>query len=730
MKKLLASTFFFIAVFLPISSICQNPKADSLKTIIENPGHDTILLKAWLALDDIIYMSDPTLDEQLNNKMIELCEKNLKSEKNKSLISFYKIKLLIATNNLGIINMYKSANKEAERLFLSALKLSKELNDKQKLSVTYNNFGILFYRQGNYAKSIEYYTKALATMESVNDQYGVAASLNNIGNIYNETGDTTRALNHFRKSLNISRKINAKNWAAVSIESIAQIYSLSEKEDSSLILLNESMLLYKAIGNKQGIASSMACIGKISLKKGNFNDAKEKLEHALALFEEVNDKRLKGATLGTLSVYYQKTGNISKAIHTAQIALDLLISIGQIDEAANVAEQLYEYYNIISDFKKALKMKVLHVELRDSIQNEKNEKAIIRHEFKYQYDKQVALDSLRISEERRIQKAEIAQKDAEITVKKNIQTMLFGGLAMVLLFSTFIYNRFKVTAKQKKVIEIQKQEVELKRREADNQRELVEEKNKEIMDSIIYAKRLQEAILPPQKLVKEYLNNSFILYKPKDIVAGDFYWMEHKNGNILIAAADCTGHGVPGAMVSVICNNGLNQSVREYGLSDPGKILDKTREIIIQEFEKSEDDVKDGMDISLCSINAKTLSWAGANNPLWIIRKPVTKDNEYEFIEIKANKQPIGKYIDQKPFTTHSFELQQEDTIYIFTDGFQDQFGGDKGKKFKASKMKDLFLSIQDKPMEEQKEIIHDTFERWKGDLEQIDDVCIIGVRF
>ncbi|MCE3280627.1 MAG: protein serine/threonine phosphatase [Bacteroidetes bacterium] len=255
-------------------------------------------------------------------------------------------------------------------------------------------------------------------------------------------------------------------------------------------------------------------------------------------------------------------------------------------------------------------------------------------------------------------------------------------------------------------------------------KEKMELKNKEITDSINYAKRIQAAILPTDSVFRTHLPDSFVLYKPKDIVAGDFYWLEKKNDLVIFAAADCTGHGVPGAMVSVICNNALNRSVREFDLTDPAKILDKTREIIISEFEKSDDEVKDGMDISLCCYNPETkqLVWAGANNPLWII-------NEKGLTEYKANKQPIGKFYDPKPYTSHTLQLKKNDLIFIFTDGYQDQFGGPKGKKFKASSLKNLILSLRDKQTAEQKVIIDNTFESWKGNLEQIDDVCIIGVK-
>ena len=190
----------------------------------------------------------------------------------------------------------------------------------------------------------------------------------------------------------------------------------------------------------------------------------------------------------------------------------------------------------------------------------------------------------------------------------------------------------------------------------------------------------------------------------------------------MFAAADCTGHGVPGAMVSVVCNNGLNRSVREYALTSPGEILNKTREIVIREFEKSDEEVKDGMDIALCSLEGNHLKYAGAHNPLWIIRKG-------EVIETKANKQPIGQFDNPEPYITHSFDLEKGDTIYIFSDGYVDQFGGEKGKKFKIIAFRTLLLSIQDKSMEEQKVIIDETFETWRGNLEQVDDICVIGVR-
>ena len=349
---------------------------------------------------------------------------------------------------------------------------------------------------------------------------------------------------------------------------------------------------------------------------------------------------------------------------------------------------------------------------------------IVKKEIQYEFDKKAAADSVAYAKETEVNVALLKQKEAEIKSKQLQQWGLGIGLLLVLIFSGFLYNRIQIIQKQKHLIELQKQQVEL-------QKHLVDEKNHEILDSITYAKRIQSAILPPQRLIKEFLPNSFVLYKPKDIVAGDFYWLEtpsNKNEQpIMIAAADCTGHGVPGAMVSVVCNNALNRSVREYGLTEPDQILNKTREIVIEEFQKSDEEVKDGMDISLCCILGKTLRWSGANNPLWIVRK--NENGVTELVEVKPDKQPIGKYADPKPFTKNEIELSFGDTIYIFTDGYQDQFGGPKGKKYMAKKLKEFLISIVDEPMESQKQLLDASFKEWVSDLEQVDDVTFIGIR-
>lgn len=260
----------------------------------------------------------------------------------------------------------------------------------------------------------------------------------------------------------------------------------------------------------------------------------------------------------------------------------------------------------------------------------------------------------------------------------------------------------------------------------EHQKAEIEEKTNDILDSIKYAERIQTAILPTDETLSQIFDGEhFVLYKPKDIVSGDFYWSDRFDNEAIFAAVDCTGHGVPGAFVSIVGFNGLNRTVNEFKLRKPGEILDKLTDLVVDTFAKSESQIKDGMDIALCNINYKTgiLTYAGANNPLILIRNG-------ELTEIKANKQPIGEFQNRVPFTTHEIKLEKGDCIYVFSDGYADQFGGEKGKKFKGKALKQLLLDISTFDMKTQHQKLHLSFENWKGDFEQLDDVCLFGVKY
>ncbi|MEY4111300.1 MAG: hypothetical protein RLZZ46_1656, partial [Bacteroidota bacterium] len=287
----------------------------------------------------------------------------------------------------------------------------------------------------------------------------------------------------------------------------------------------------------------------------------------------------------------------------------------------------------------------------------------------------------------------------------------YSAYALFIIGSVYTYIRWRERA-----LRARQKELEVKVDEATvvirKQKDEVEEKNREILDSIEYAKRIQTAILPPPRVVKEFLKNSFILYIPKDIVAGDFYWMENVDDTIYFASCDCTGHGVPGAMVSVVCNTALNRAVIEFGLRKTGEIFDKTRELVLENFAKSDEEVKDGMDASLAALDLinQKMMWSGANNPLWIYRK-----NNNQIEEIKADKQPIGQSDKPKPFATTNIDLCEGDIIYLFTDGYSDQFGGEKNKKLTKAKFRELLLSLASLSMDEQRAKLLDFHNNYRG---------------
>lgn len=631
------------------------------------------------------------------NKLLKLQEENGDKES-----------LALSLSIMGSIYDVQGDNTMALEYQLKSLKKSKEIGDQVSVAQSLNDIGLLFVKKGDIPQALKYHYKSIKIHEKLDNQQGIATSTNNIGSIHYGQKDFDKALNSFRKSYKIFKKIGNKDSAAKALNNIAFIYQKQRDFDKALNYYKKCYKALEETGSKEHLAAILNNIADIYKEQEDVPKALIYYQQSLTLKKEIGHKEGVLKSLNGIGVCFLTQRNTSKAKEYFERSLNIAQELGFPNLIGGVAKNLSDIYETQGKGLLALKMYKLHITMRDSMNNEVTQKATAQQQAKYEYEKQKVLDD---AEHDKILAIEQEEKE-----KQQILTgATTGGLGLVIIFLIFVFNRLRVTKKQKLVIEKQKEEVEL----AHSQ---LEEKNKEITDSITYAKRIQSAILPPAKVVKEYLQESFILYKPKDIVAGDFYWLESIGNRVLFAAADCTGHGVPGAMVSVVCNNGLNRSVREHGLSDPGEILTKTREIVVAEFEKSEEEVKDGMDIAICSLEGNTLKYAGAHNPLWVIRNG-------ELLETKANKQPIGQFENPEPYTTHTIDLQKGDSIYIFSDGYADQFGGEKGKKLKTSNFKKLLLSIQNENMQTQKQLIDDAFEKWRGNLEQLDDVCVIGIK-
>ncbi len=580
---------------------------------------------------------------------------------------------------------------------------------------------------GKYSKAITLFTEGYEIAEKLKDTTAMGNALNSIGNCYYYTQEFGKAITYLQRALDIRVQQGDRPMIANSLNNLAGPYFFKQDYDTIQTLYRQAIAIHQKSGDQYQAGVGINNLGLALEYAGDLDSAMFYYKQAQGILEEGGFKR------GLISVYlnlgavHAARKQYDEAVEMTQKSIDMAI---EIDSKFNVVEgynELSKIYSATKNWKNSLTAFQLMHYYHDSLQQESHSKSTASAQAKFEAKYQNAKKQQQIE----LQRAQLDKAEEE-TKRENLLKLVFaGGLLIALVFGWFVVRSNRRKEKDNRIITLQKQQVE--------------EKNKEILDSITYAKRLQDAILPPPKLFRKLLPESMVLYSPKDIIAGDFYWLEAHEGAIYYAAADCTGHGVPGAMVSVVCSNMLNRAVNEFGLREPGEILDKTRELVVDYFKQGEDEVKDGMDIALCAISAdlRTVTFAGANNPLWLIsdREGIVLDdinvtvNEMagtkgrKLFEIKGDKQPVGLHDASAPFRTVKVDLMKGDTLYVFTDGFADQFGGPKGKKFKSKPFKELLLDIDDVPMKEKHDRIKREFENWRGELEQIDDVCIIGVK-
>jgi serine phosphatase RsbU (regulator of sigma subunit)/Tfp pilus assembly protein PilF len=626
-----------------------------------------------------------------------------------------------ALTTQGVSFAVRSNHGKAIIYFNKSLEVRREISDNEGIANCLNNLGMIYKEQGNYSKSIDYFTQSLKIRDKIKDELGIGSSLNNIGLIYDEQNDYEQALKYYVRSLKIFEKIKDKRGIAIAYNNLGMIFKKKGDYKKALEYYNKGLKIKEETGNKQGIANSLNNIGGIYYDQGNISKALEHYQKGLTINEAIGDQQGISSSMINLANIYLKNNKLDLAKKHAIKGLAIAKEVGAIMQIKDGAQSLWEVYKKTGQFQKSLEMFELYISTRDTIQSEESQREVLKQGFKYDYEKKAAADSVKSAEEKKVKDAQIAQQKAEISAKRNQQFMLFGGLVLVAIFAVFIFNRFKVTQKQKNIIEIQKVEVE-------QQRDEINEKNQLITESIEYAKTIQEAIITSHQTFKDIFTDLFILFKPKDIVSGDFYWgHKSKSNKVFWAAADCTGHGVPGAFMTMIGTSLLNEIIIEKEIEDTNLILDELRTSIIQTMNKnidihSNEKMRNGMDIALCcwDLTTNKLSFSGANNPLFLVRNQ-------ELIELKGDKQPIGIYKKMTPFTKQTLQIQKGDKIYTFSDGYPDQMN-EQESRLKIANFKKLVLETALIATSEQKDIFESTYERWKGNYDQMDDVVLIGV--
>jgi serine phosphatase RsbU (regulator of sigma subunit) len=730
----------FVIIFLAVNLFCSSQNVDSLLNVFNLAKHDTVKFNAAIGIFDIYLKKNPYESEKYVNAAIQLalkCKlkpmlakaymkkgvffkkidvhdtsiiffnkardlflelKNYKSATDMSfniatskgnsgqvdealkeldsLSGFYKKEKFMEQeamcySNMADLHDTKGEFEVATKLLFKAIDLFEKCKKPERKARALNEVANVMRQKGDYKKALDYAFDALALRQQIGDNLAIGSSYTTLGNIYGQMNDLKNAKVYMLKCYKLYSDIGMESGLAVTCNNLGLVYE-DTKPDSAIYYYKKSIELKKKYTDTDGLDAAYLNLAGVHYNIGKLQEALVYLKEAVAISKEGSDKV-------TLLNGYSLYGDI---------------------------------YLALKDYKNAATYQKLYISLNDSIYDQEAAKSISEVEAKYQNEKkQLEIDNLNKQKE---------IDDKELSRQQTMKMFYGVGLLLVLVVLGIAYRGYRVKKRDNEIISAQKSVVEA-------QKHIVEEKNKEILDSINYAKKLQEAILPPLAQINEQFKENFVYYQPKDIVAGDFYWLSTLENQTLIAAADCTGHGVPGAMVSVVCSNALNRSVVEFGKRIPGEILDESRKLVLETFSKSSAEVKDGMDISLLSVvkkngNTVKVEWAGANNPLWYI-----VDNNLH--DITANKQPIGMVDNPKPFTTHSIELNKGTMMYLITDGYADQFGGVNGKKYKYKQLKELLMSVHQLPAANQMDVLNKSFNEWKGSLEQVDDVCIIGIR-
>ncbi|MCX7926975.1 MAG: tetratricopeptide repeat protein, partial [Candidatus Omnitrophica bacterium] len=600
--------FIFIVILTNVLVYSQNlKKVDSLLNLLKVAKHDTARYNVYLELGNEFQSINPdtsiyfhTEAEKIAKKIsgfdggLKRSETILQKGRDYYVKSDYTQSMKCYESALKTIEMHKNP---LDNRFIPKF---------QKLYATImGNMGSVYHAQGDYPRALEYYFKSLRINEKVGNKQGEAVNLSNIGLVYSNLSEYSLALKYYLQSLRLNEELGNKKNQAANLVNIGIVYHDQGDYTRGLEYYFRALKLNEEIGNKQGQANNLGNIGIIYSDKKDYARALKYYFKALEISEEIGDKKSQAINLGNIGFIFlqQKKYNLSETY--LKNAEKLNKELRTIYYLRFNYEDLSELFRQKGHYKESLKYYKEYIKYRDSVMSEENQKALVQKEMQYQHEKEMAVKEAEYQKQMAVQ-----QKEKER--QRVIMWSIGSGLILVVGFSVLLFNRLQVTRKQKRIIEEQKQMVE-------EQKQLVEEKNKEITDSIIYAKRIQNAILPSMNKWKEHLPDSFVLYLPKDIVAGDFYWIEHINNAVYVAAADCTGHGVPGAMVSVVCSNALTKAVLEEKLTETNAILNRVRELVIEKL-TSEENIRDGMDIALVRIDKGTrkIQFSGANRSLFI----------------------------------------------------------------------------------------------------------------
>jgi serine phosphatase RsbU (regulator of sigma subunit)/Tfp pilus assembly protein PilF len=604
----------------------------------------------------------------------------------------------IILNNIGVVYRRLDELSKAADFHLRALTIAEELGDNRSICISTNSLGNIYLSQGNMTEALKNFSKALDEEKKLNNQLGQAINLNNIGYVYAEQKDYQKAIDYFTQSLKVNELIGNEKGKAICYNSIGEIYFKLKRNNKAIEMYRKSLEINTKVGDLIYTSASFINIGEILTAEGKFGEAEKNIQHGLGLALRIGSKVQIERAYAQLSDLYLKKSMYREAL---------------------------EAYRISRIF-------------RDSILNENNNTTIARLKTIYETERK----------EKEIQsnKLELEIRKKQLLKEKALKLFFIFGFATMILVSLLLYRNYllkkkanlvlvnynqdmdeknRILTMQKEEILSQRDQIEDKNKVVNKAYDLIKNKNKSIIENIRYAFQIQNALLPPLKTIRNYLPESFIVYKPRDIVSGDFYWAAKKNNLLIAVSADCTGHGVSGAFMSILGISALNEIVNERGITRPDLILNQLRERIITSLQQEDKfwEARDGIDMAIITFDflEGKVFFGGANSSVILIR------NE-ELIQLKGDKMPVSIFPDIFPFTYVEYKLMPNDVFYLFTDGYYHQFGGVYGKKFNIRQFTSLLQNIHRLKPEEQQDRLEETFRKWRGRNEQVDDILVIGI--
>jgi serine phosphatase RsbU (regulator of sigma subunit) len=562
---------------------------------------------------------------------------------------------------LGLVEREKGVYNRSSEYYYTALEIAERNNFKKQKAGIYNGIAILAAIEKDPEKAIQYYTKSLEVYKEIGFLPGQSSIYNNIGLTYLDEHNNTAALKYFFKALEISNKMKEEFNIAVNSENIGLAYYELKNNNLALIYYAKAIKIWYAREDENSIPITLGYMANTFIRQKKWDMAIDTLQKAMIFSKKAN------------SLASQR---------------DIAFHLSDAYEGSNDVANAFKYYK-------------LGKQLSDSITNGDKTKEITEIQLNYTFNKIKVRDSLK-------HELEVRAKETQLRVEKNYKYIISGVLFLILILLFFVFKNYKEKQKANEVITIQK--------------DLVEKKQQEIFDSLTYARRIQTALLTQDHIINSCMREHFNVFMPKDIVSGDFYWVTKKGDLLYFAVCDSTGHGVPGAFMSLLNINFLNEAVNEKGLKNPDEIFNYVRQQLIDSISK--EGQQDGFDGVLLCVNIVTrkVTYAAANNKPLLISNSGAK-------QLDTDKMPVGKSVKEGFFRLFELTMGTDETLYLYTDGYADQFGGPRGKKFKVNELIKLLTSIRHLAMTEQKQKLKEHFDHWKGELEQVDDVLLFGIK-